>query len=191
LSDWEPSEFRRLINIDNIEQQGRTFSIEAGLQERSALARRFGVLSIESLVARGTLVPCADHSRIRLRASLEAEVVQQCVVSLQALMQRINVDFSREYDRDMVDEWAGLGDDGGEIFFDLNSDELPEPVVGGDIDLGEVVAEQLALELDPFPRASRAKLDELALRRGKTNVEGEPANPFAVLASPRVKLKKG
>lgn len=191
MIDWEPSEFLRLINIEDIERQGHTFSIEASARERKALAKRFSVLSIESLLARGTLVQCADHSRVRLRASLEAEVVQQCVVSLQPVVQRVDVEFSREYDRDTAHEWAGLGDAGGEIFLDLSSDELPEPIVGGAIDLGEAVAEQLALELDPFPRTTGAKLDELALARGETSGEIEPAHPFAALASVKAKLKKG
>lgn len=191
MIDWEPSEFHRLINIENIEPQGHTFSIEASARERKALARRFSVLSIESLLARGTLVQCADHSTVRLRASLESEVVQQCVVSLQPVMQRIDVEFSREYYQATAHEWAGLGDADGEIFLDLSSDELPEPIVAGAIDLGEVVAEQLALELDPFPRSSGAKLDELELRRGEKSGEVEPANPFAALASVKAKLKKG
>jgi len=190
LRDREPSEFSRLIDIESIDSRGRTFSIEADIGERNALARRFGVLSIESLEARGVLVHGAHHSRVSLRGHLEVVVVQQCIVSLQSVTQRINADFAREYDREMDDEWAGLGDDGGEIFLGPDSDDLPEPIVGGTLDVGEAAAEQLALELDPFPRTPGAKLDSLVLRRGEAGIEDAPANPFAALASVRAKLKK-
>lgn len=190
MRDREPSEFSRLIDIESIDPRVRAFSIEADIGERDALARRFSVVSIESFVARGVLVHGAHHSRVSLRGHLEAVVMQQCVVSLQAVTQRINADFAREYDRDTDDEWAGLGNDGGEIFLSPDADDLPEPIVGGALDVGEAAAEQLALELDPFPRTPGAKLDGLVLRRGETGIEDAPANPFAALASVKAKLKK-
>lgn len=176
-------EFRRLIGVENIEARGHTFSVEANAQERSALARRFRVLSIEALVARGTLTRGADHSKIHLHARLQAEVSQECVVSLAAVVQRIDVDFSREYATDTSDEWSSVDNGGHEIFLSLDIDDLAEPIIDGNIDVGEAVAEQLALELNPFPRAPGAKLDELALGRGQTHDESEPPNPFAKLAT--------
>ncbi len=183
-------EFRRLIYVENIEPRGRTFTVEANAQERSALARRFRVLSIELLVAGGTLTRGADHSRIHLHARLEAMVSQQCVVSLADVIQRIDVDFSREYGTDNSDEWSSVDNGGHEIFLSLDSDDLPEPIIDGAVDVGEAAAEQLALELNPFPRAPGAKLDELTLRRGQTYDESEPPNRFAALATVKERMKK-
>ena len=154
------------------------------------LATRFGVASLESLVARGTVARGTDHSRVHLHARLEAEVVQQCVVSLESVVQRIDVDFSREYGADISDEWASVDNGDHEIFLNLDSDDLPEPIIGGNIDVGEAVAEQLALELDPFPRASGVKLNGLELKPGHVDRENESANPFAALAKVKAKLKK-
>ena len=58
-----------------------------------------------------------------------------------------------------------------------SDDEIPFD--GGVIDLGEAAVEQLALDLDPFPRMPGAKLPD----------EPEPANvsPFAALAALRAK----
>ncbi len=57
---------------------------------------------------------------------------------------------------------------------------------GAEIDLGEAVAETLALSLDPFPRSAGA--DE-ALKAAGVKSE-EEAGPFAALAGLRDKLKK-
>lgn len=183
------AEFCRKIDIDKIERQGLTFSVEASPEERNALAQRFKVVSIEFLRADGRLVEGANHSRIKLHATLDAEVTQQCVVSLERVVQRINVDFSREYDREAVDEWGHLADGGEDIILNLESDDFPELIEGGMIDVGEVVAEQLALELDPFPRTSEATTDELTRSCGGTVPDGEEMNSFAALAAIREKLK--
>jgi uncharacterized metal-binding protein YceD (DUF177 family) len=48
---------------------------------------------------------------------------------------------------------AELADDADEV----------EPVIGGAIDLGEALAEELGLALDPYPRAAGATLDDGAV----------------------------
>jgi hypothetical protein len=60
-------------------------------------------------------------------------------------------------------------------------EEPPEPVGPRGIDLGEAVAQQLALALDPYPRAPGAALPEDL--RAETGAE----SPFAVLE----RLKRG
>ena len=41
---------------------------------------------------------------------------------------------------------------------DLDSDDPPELMLGGVVDIGEAVAETLGLALDPYPRAPGAEL---------------------------------
>ena len=149
------------------------------------------MLSIESLIAHGTLFQSADASKVELRGRLNAEVIQRCVVSLEPVVQRIDAEFTRTYDPEMRSEWNDLGGSGEEIYLDLDDDGLAEPIVGGKIDVGETIAEQLALELDPYPRISAATFESLALGGGQTDDKHEPANPFAALAKVREKLKNG
>jgi len=190
LRHRDQTEFCRIIDIQSIERHGLSFSVEANPEERNALARRFRVISIELLKAGGSLVEGANHSRVNLHARFEAEVTQQCVVSLEEVVQRIDVDFSREYDREVVDEWEQLADGGEEILLSLENDEFPEPVKGGAIDVGEAVAEQLALELDPFPRTVEAMTDELTRPYLRTDPDDEAMKPLAALAAVKEKLKK-
>ena len=50
-----------------------------------------------------------------------------------------------------------------------------EPIAAGEIDLGEAVAQQLAVSLDPYPRAPGATLASTG--------EAEAQSPFAALAA--------
>jgi len=191
MSDEERCEFSHLISIDRVESDKYTFSIEASVDERQLLAARLRVLSIEYLTAHGALFQDADSSKVELRVRLNAEIIQQCIVSLEPVVQRIDVEFTRIYDPEMRSEWNDLGGGGEEIYLDLDDDDLAEPIVGGKIDAAEIIAEQLALELDPYPRISAATFESVAMRGGQTNEKHEPANPFAALAKVREKLKNG
>ena len=87
---------------------------------------------------------------IRSGRHLEAAVVQTCVVTLDPVAARIDAAFERFYGYDVLEEEAEGAR--SEVFLDL-SDDLPvEPLSGDLLDLGAAVAEQLALELDSYPR---------------------------------------
>jgi hypothetical protein len=56
--------------------------------------------------------------------------------------------------------------------------DTPEPLMGDSLDIGEVVAQCLALEIDPHPRAPGADLADL---EAPAEPEHDPAHPFAAL----------
>jgi uncharacterized metal-binding protein YceD (DUF177 family) len=127
--------------------------------ERTGLARRFGLRAIDALAAEVRLVPLGRS--IRLDATLEAEVVQECVVTLQPVPSRLREHFTLLY---------------GEGSTDPDDDAVVEPLSGETIDIGEAVAQQLSLALDPYPRAPGAALDR------RWTGEPEAESPFAALA---------
>ena len=57
----------------------------------------------------------------------------------------------------------------------LDAADPPEPMVDGAVDLGEAAAEQLALALDPYPRAPGAVFEPLP------EAEATKVSPFAAL----------
>lgn len=76
-----------------------------------------------------------------------------------------------------------LFDDDGFLAMSFDAEEL-EPITGGQIDLGEVIAQLLAVEIDPYPRKSGAVFVDVSPNKhagesGETTSE----NPFAILAS--------
>ena len=88
---------------------------------------------------------------------LEADVVQSCVVTFEPVPAKIEAEFDRLFSRDVPEEALD------EVEIDAEA-ELPEPLVDGRLDLGEILAEELSLALDPYPRSPEADLRLAELR---------------------------
>ncbi|MGQ0676750.1 MAG: YceD family protein, partial [Rhodospirillales bacterium] len=65
-----PPEFSRPVAADKVGRDGMEIEIEASESERAALARRFGLLALGALAARGRLRPVAG-GMIELRCRFE------------------------------------------------------------------------------------------------------------------------
>lgn len=181
-----PPEFSRTVRIDDLPPSGRAVVAEAAAGECEALARRLGLAGLARLEVEGKVTAIRGRTVIRLEARLSADVTQTCVVTLAPLERRIEADLVRLYAAQAPGE-AGTDE---EIFFD-EIDEDIEPLTGNRIDAGEAAAEQLALELDPYPRAPGASLPD-APAAGEGG-EGEGRRLFAelaALAEGRVRKKK-
>jgi uncharacterized metal-binding protein YceD (DUF177 family) len=178
MSNPLPSEpeFSRPVAADTISNnpQHRQIAAEAG--ERDALARRFGLLSLDKLTAVLDLQRQAGDV-IHVSGHLSAEAVQRCVVSLVPVPAQIEADFEVSY--------GGAAAQGDEGEFDPVGIDGPEPLVEGRIDLGEAVAQQFAIALDPYPRAPGACLDPEGFTVGLNEGAGEGGGkqPFAALAA--------
>lgn len=171
------NEFSRPFGVEGLGHQMRSFDLEAGPDERAALARRFGLLELPALSAElavrrepGDLISVSGH--------MSAKVVQSCVVTLEPLSQQIERDFELLY------SLASLPEPKGEVVIDPEGVDPPEPLPSDGLDLGEAVAEQLALALDPYPRAPGATFQGRSeAREGEGNsAESKPSGPFATLA---------
>ena len=180
--------FSRTVAVDRMAAV-ETLDIVADGAERAALARRFGLDSLDALTASVTLTKFGDRRRVRLSANFSADVVQSCVVTLEPVPSRIEDSFILVYDED-----AG-GATGAEIVVLLKGQNSPEPLAGNVIDVGEAVAEHLALALDPYPRAPGGKLPALGLasggadagKEGDDTAGGVSESPFKELAKLRRK----
>lgn len=171
------TEFSRRIVVEPWPQGGIAVELEASAEERRALVRRFGLLELSSLTAVGTLERSSDDGEIRFRAQLGADVAQACVISLEPVTSHISEPIERRYRPLPANEGAAAP----EVMVDpeaVDVEPLPEPL----LDLGEVVAEELGLALDPYPRVGDAygRLPDLGpdVSLGDT---GSGASPFAVL----------
>ena len=177
MSENPPGKFSRPIAVDDLKVRGATVHISADAGERAALARRLGLLGVDSLRAEVDLGWTSGNALVRLEARLEAHVTQECAVTLEPVPAHVDTRFFRLY------EPAG-GDGEGEGELDIRPDEEdpPEPLPGDSIDIGEAVAEQLALELEPFPRAAGTSFDGFSCGPAEDDGAGGGENPFAVLA---------
>ena len=133
-------------------------SVTATPDECAALAARLRIPAVLALSADLELRPAGDV--VFAQGRLRARVVQECVVTLEPLEQAIDEPFQVEF--------VPAGSEADQP----DPDEIDQvPYDGGTLDLGELVAEQLALSLDPYPRAPGAELPEAA----------RDGHPFAAL----------
>lgn len=170
------NEFSRPVAVKDIGERPVARSIEAGPRELEALTRRFDLLGLDSLSAELSL--SWRGAEVIVEGTLAAEVVQRCVVSLAEVPGRVSSDFTLVYR-----EQAASGPQPEEEIDPESEEEMPEPFGPEGIDLGEAVAQQLALALDPYPRHPEAALSKTEWGAPLAEEEVEQRNPFAVLKS--------
>jgi uncharacterized metal-binding protein YceD (DUF177 family) len=173
-------EFSRPVEIADIGSEGVSVAIEADASERQALARRFGLVSLEKLTAAATISP-VSRSLFRVAGSFEAEVVQSCVVTLDPVPARLVESFSALF---------GEGGPGLAALVDTREGEdEPEPIEGEAIDLGEAVAQHLSLALDPYPRKPGATLPDEYVP-GPDSADSGRVKPFAGLGALKMRRER-
>lgn len=172
------SEFSRPMTPAEAKRQSEPLLLVSDESERAAIAKRFGLLAIDRLEA--TLAIMAEGDSVKAEGALDAAVVQACIASGEPVPATIAVPIAVRFVPNAALEAA---QEDAEI--ELASDDLDViGFSGGRFDLGEMVAESLALELDPYPR--HADAERFLKERG---VKGEAeVGSFGALAALRDKL---
>lgn len=171
-------EFYRPLEVENRGLFRACHHVEADARERAGLAGLLGLDGIETLAADLSFSP-AEGDAIAMKGHLTATLVQKCVITLKPVKARISADFERTYGPGA--EGDDLPED-GEITVSDDDREPPDLIVEGVIDIGQAVAEQLALEIDPFPRAAGAVFEGFFGDSGESGAAGKAGGPFAALA---------
>ena len=159
-----PTEFHRPLQVDRVPKLGSTEKLVADAKELSALARRMNLPALHALKAEIRATPWRGGG-MRLEGSLVADVEQVSVISLEPFRQSVKL----PVDRYFLSPGATAPD----------GEDEADPILHGVIDLGEVVAETLALELDPYPRKPG---ETFAVHVESDAAEPEKESPFAALA---------
>ena len=171
-------EFSYLIDCKKIGKKNKSFNLTANKTECEALARRFELLSLNSLEVRAE-VRAMSRDCYFLKCNFSAEYHQQCVITNKPLKRNISCTFDRSYcnlsNNNLIEK--RVSEDFKEIVDDL---DLPDNLINDCFDLGESVSEQLSLEIEPFPREIGAEFKGYSSYddEQKTN---EKTNPFDVL----------
>lgn len=165
------AEFSRVVRIDQLARHLQSVTITADEAEREALARRFNLSALDRLEADYALNE--ENGAIVARGRVHAELAQACVATGQPVPESINSEFLLRF----VPENGGKSE-GEEV--EIDSEELDIiPYDGQTIDVGEAVAETMALAMTPYPRSPNA---DAYLREAGVMSE-EQASPFAALLS--------
>jgi len=168
----EPILLSRPVAVATIPAEGLAMQVVATDDERAAIAAAYGLLGLQSLSAELTLER-RKRDVIGLEGRLRAELSQACVVTLVPVPQTIDDPLLRRFvpEEDATRVTA-------EIVVDPEADEPPDTYGSGRIDVGAAIVEELALRIDPYPRAPGAELPEEAAP-DQPNPED---SPFAALA---------
>ena len=154
-----------VIDVDSLPFSGpQICKIDCDESECTALAARFGFAAVARLSAR-LKVKRAGPGHWNVTGKLQAEVTQLCGVTGEPVPE--SVDFTIE------ERYCRAYEEGTDI--DVSLDGF-EPLVNGAIDLGEVVAQTLAISVSPWPRSVDAP-HSFAVG------ESEKEHPFAGLAA--------
>lgn len=183
------SEIERIVDLDRMGPGGAALEIVASDSERAALARRFGFLGLPALSARVTV----DHrpgGQIVVEGRLRGRIVQACVLTLDPVNQDLDDAFRIVFKKDLADD---RDPENGEAVLSAQAD-APEPLTGNLLDVGEIIAEQLSLAADPYPRRAGARLEDVLPKPRNHGRRGPPEqrrHPFAALAALRDKPGRG
>lgn len=162
-------EFSRTHKVDQIARLAGKLHIAAKQPERDALAQRFGLAALDRLEADYGVAN--EDGAIVARGRVRAELAQPCVATGVPVPETIDSDFILRFvveseDVQAADELELDAEDCDTIGYD-----------GHVIDMGEAVAETMALAMTPFPRAPDAD----AYLKEAGVLSEEQASPFAAL----------
>ena len=135
------------------------------LRSSKALAKRFRIPALHALSADIRATPWRGGG-LKLEGHITADMEQVSVISLEPFRETVSVPLARYF----LPHGAVV---------DNEQEDDADPIDNGWIDLGEVVAETLALDLDPYPRRPGEAFPGHTEEDGET---GKAASPFAVLA---------
>jgi uncharacterized metal-binding protein YceD (DUF177 family) len=174
-----PPEFSRPVDLRALPRQ--QLELVANKAERAALADRFGIVAIGALKATVTLEEGA--AGVDVTGRITAELMQSCAISGDDFPVRVSSQYHLRFVPE-DDYEAAMQEAGDEV--ELAAGDLDTIAYSGStLDLGEAIAQTLALEIDPYAEGpgAQAARDEYGLSTP------EDSGPFAALKA--LKEQKG
>jgi uncharacterized metal-binding protein YceD (DUF177 family) len=162
----------RFYDLDRMSPAGDEVAISASADELVRLAEWAGVERVTTFSASIALKRLSPV-RYRYEGQLIADLVQNCVVTLEPVVTHVERTVSRELHR--VKEASDDRDGGGMVTLTEAEDEVPEEIQSPHFDLGAPLREELSLAVDPYPRAPGVVFEAPEDR------ENPDESPFAVL----------
>lgn len=172
MSD-EPEELpvRHFFDLGGLSEAGSDVPVLVSGNDLARLAHWAGIDAVNAFSA---VVELRRLSRTHFvfDATLDADIVQACVVTLEPVATHIARRFSRE-----LHYVPHLQASGGVLTLAAGDEDVPEEIDSLHYDLAVPLLEEFLLAIDPYPRKEGA-----AFEPTKDGVE-PPESPFAVLKS--------
>lgn len=164
-------EFSRIYQLDKGNSAQVSFRTKADAEELAALAKRFDLREVKNFIVDFTITRRREAGEYDLSGVGHADVVQACVVSLKDVPSHVEFSFHTK----LVEGVEQPIDEADYSFLEEETDV--DYYQNNQADLGEIAAQYLSLELDPYPRSAELAQEDDE-NKGKTH---EIAGPFSVL----------
>lgn len=162
-------EFSRLIDVRGLPSGPLT--LEANADERAALAKRIGIEAVDLLTAEVTIEPVSGA--IAVAGRVDAAIVQHCAISNEPFPTRISEQMELRFIQ-------GITPHKPDEELEIDADACDEiEFEGTQFDLGEQVAQTLALAIDPYATGPNAE----RVRQEAGLADEATSGPFAALAA--------
>jgi uncharacterized metal-binding protein YceD (DUF177 family) len=188
------SAFSRPLKVEEVPPEGMVVTISATEAELRAIAAQDGLEGLAKLEGALHIEPW-HKGGLAVTGEMRARVTQICVVTLEAfdseIVEPIDVKFAAAAAPDLPPTVAGRLKRAPRSrsaprleeplpgTAALETDDPPDPIIAGRIDLGALVTEFLALSLDPYPRKPGVEFEDAPTAPDDRLEE----SPFAKLAA--------
>ena len=155
-------EFSRPLLVDRVPALGCHERLAADEKECAALAKRFDLPKIHMLGGLLKVVPWRGGG-LKVTGTLNARVDQVSVISLETFTSDLEFAIERYFLSPRAGQPA--------------AEEDVDVIENGSVDLGEILAESMALELDPYPRREGEVFNDI-----EEHPESAKVSPFTSLS---------
>jgi hypothetical protein len=179
--------FNRRVEAESLQYGDSQKTIKATKSECEILKQRFDLQDLKHLSAtlkirrRGT----GNLTNVSIKGHLDAAIKQICVITLEPFNSVIKSNFETTFHARVFEKLCDI-----DVF--LEAKDPPELIIDGIIDLGELVSQILALEIDIHPRKPFATFDlSIAKMLDDTEITNYLSikHPFAALQKLKIKSK--
>ena len=166
--------FEHFYDLNDLSRAGDDVRVVADEAACARIAAWAEVISVSGFSANISLRKISP-TRFTVEGTLNADVMQACVVTLEPVPAHIEREFTRELIL-RAGRHAALAESeaGGELTLAAGDDDVPEEITSSRYDLAAPLLEEFSLALDPYPRAPGVAFEA-------PKDEAAPESPFAVL----------
>ena len=166
------------LKASEIDGNASSYAIEATETEKQTLVERFNIVSLSAFSASVSVRSKEDMDAILLEGHIDADLEQACTITLKPVAESISEDFSLL----LVSPEMANNMDEDEAYLDVDAPDY-DALEGDTVEIGELVAQTLAISMSQYPRAEGVELNVSAGANVSVNeAELEKPNPFAALS---------
>lgn len=168
--------FSHLLAVDNISPAEKEYKIHAKAAELKQIAEILKVPAVKDFVASIYVRRQNKSPLIDVWGVVNAQITRQSVISLEYFDKDYEAEFVMQYDVNLTENQVRELEEEGVT-------DIPDVITNGEIDLCHIAMEQIALELEDYPRQEGENFSfESEFDEDTDKLE----NPFQILE----KLKK-